>query len=557
MGIFINMTISSSVTKDEWQSVYRESLRLVNAFPFAERREVPIRGIKTKCLVPTREREDRYGWNDEKVRIGWFTDGDYESLCTAEDYYLPRDLVKDDTYDPDAPDAMFSMLPSCLDYNWNDPRFQRCYELWGMKTQGEPYHMYLLAVACMIESRLDSKAYVYGDITIGQCRKAVEMANRHLDKKIDLPTRCDPERLLKRIKSFPISETEMLRAYTSLYLGNKDADFGNAARKLFSEAAFNEYWTKRLGHYQVNMRGFNDVLNDYLLWGFDLDKLAGYVSFIDKDGNAHYDNYVRRIMSAKLYHKEKDCYDFLKIDGEEERPYGIAALFAQFTYGAAANRKIDRYIPLADIRKALLSSVGDKCDVMQLIDDYLKEDEEYQKLENAGFSNLSEADFEKAVSHDPSAILTQVVKIKREELIKSDAQYDISEFEDLPFYESGDSIHPHVEEQIGRFFAFYRDTVNEDRYSELMTRTPEARCEWLVFQNRSILLRDRDWDKIFGDIMDNPESYARYYPMVRVKVTGDAVFHLIRAITVNDAFYKKAFELEEVYGKENEDTPDE
>ena len=54
-----------------------------------------------------------------------------------------------------------------------------------------------------------------------------------------------------------------------------------------------------------------------------------------------------------------------------------------------------------------------------------------------------------------------------------------------------------------------------------MTETPEARCEWLVFQNRSVLLRDKDWDKIFEDIMDNPGSYARYYPMVRVKIMED------------------------------------
>ncbi len=557
MGIFINMSISISVTKDEWNSVYRESLRLVNAFPFAERQEVPIRGIKTICLVPTKEREQRYGWNKEKVRTGWFADGDYESLRTAEDYFLPRDLVTDDRYDPDAPDAMFSILPAYLDYDWNDPRFQRCYDIWGAKTQGEPYHMYLLAVACLIESRLGSKACVYGDITRGQCRKAVEMANRHLDIKIDLPARCDPERLLERIKAFPLSETEMLKVYTSMYLGNKDAAFGNAARKLFSEAAFNEYWTKRLGCYQVTMRGFNDVLNDYLLWGFDLDKLAGYVSFIDEDGNAHYDDYVRRIMSAKLYLKEKDCYDFLKIDGEEEQPYGIEALFAQFTYGIAANRKVDRYIPLADIQKALLSSVGDKCDVRQLMEDYLKEDEEYQKLENAGFGTLSEADLIKAASHDPSAVFTQAVKTKQETLVKRHDQYEISELEDLIFYKSGDSIYPDMEEQIGRYFAFYRSIVNEDRYAELMTETPEARCEWLVFQNRSVLLRDKDWDKIFEDIMDNPGSYARYYPMVRVKIMEDGLIHLIRAIAVNDAFYGKAFELEEVYGKEKEETPGE
>lgn len=221
MGIFIHLSVSQSVTKDEWASVYKETLRLVNALPFAERREVPVRGIKTICLVPTKEREERYGWHNEKVRTGWFADGDYEYLCSAEEYFLPRDLVTDDSYDPDAPDAMFSILPSYLDYDWDDPRFQRSYDLWGAKTQGEPYHMYLLAVACLIESRLGSKACVYGDITRGQCRKAVELANKYLDKKIDLPVRCDPERLLERIKAFPVSKAEMLKIYIRMYLGDR------------------------------------------------------------------------------------------------------------------------------------------------------------------------------------------------------------------------------------------------------------------------------------------------------------------------------------------------
>ena len=86
MGISIHISISHSVTKEEWTAVYLETLRLVEVFPFAERRKVSVRGIDTICLIPTREREDQHRWNNEKIRTGWFADGDYESLCTAEDY---------------------------------------------------------------------------------------------------------------------------------------------------------------------------------------------------------------------------------------------------------------------------------------------------------------------------------------------------------------------------------------------------------------------------------------------------------------------------------------
>lgn len=58
-------------------------------------------------------------------------------------------------------------LPAYMDYDWEEERFGCTY--WGAKTQGEPYHMYLLAIACLMEDRLGEKAFIYGDITQGQC----------------------------------------------------------------------------------------------------------------------------------------------------------------------------------------------------------------------------------------------------------------------------------------------------------------------------------------------------------------------------------------------------
>ena len=39
MGIVINLEISKSVTREEWNNVYEESLRLVRAFHFDENQE--------------------------------------------------------------------------------------------------------------------------------------------------------------------------------------------------------------------------------------------------------------------------------------------------------------------------------------------------------------------------------------------------------------------------------------------------------------------------------------------------------------------------------------
>lgn len=545
MGVFINLSISHSVTKDEWASVYRETLRLVETLPFAERREVPVRGIMTRCLVPTKEREQRYAWNKDKLCTGWSADGDYESLCTAERFFVPRDLVTDNGYDPHAPDAMFSILPNYLRYNHNDPRFFRCYDLWDAKTQGEPYHMYLLAVGCLIESRLGSKAFLHGDITKRQCRKAVEIANEHLDNKIDIPACCDPERLLERIRTFPLSESEIMNVYTSFYLGKRDAAFGDDLRKQFSEKAADLYWRERIGNHPVKKNGFTSAIYEYLLWGFSLKSLAGYLSFDEEEGNMYYEEYVRQIMETKLYLKDKGRHDLPRADIEDEHPFEIDAMFVQVILGGAANKIIDRYIPLDDIRRDLISSIGDKCDVNQVIDNYLKEDADHQNAQNAEAGIPLKERGEKGISHEVSAGLTQNKEVVRKEIKANYDQYDIAEYEALPYYEFGDSINPVIAKQVGRYFSFYRSKIKESKFAELMGKSPEERCGWLIFQNRSVLLRDIDWEKIFADIMKNPESFERYYPMVRVKITDEGVRYLLQAIAVNDGFYRELSRLEE------------
>lgn len=543
MGIFIHLAVSTSVTPKEWEVVYKETLQLVKAFPLAERLEVPVRGIPTWCLVPTEEREAHMGWIRERVETGWMADGDYDYLRTAETYFLPRDLTTDDQYEEDAPDAMLVSVPSVLrEYKWNDSRFQRCYSLWGDKTQGEPYHMYLLAIACLIESRLGRKAYVYGDITKGQCERAVRMANEHLDQPIHTPDRCDVARLLARIEDLPFTETEKLQLLTNLYLGRKDAEFGTHIRNHFSAQACDEYWRERFQSYQITMRGFDYILEDYLLWGFDLEKMCSFVRFEDDDGNTHYEDFIKRIMDAKLHHRNKDCSDMLKIDPDEEEPYGIDALFAQFTLGGARNKKIDRYIPLEEVKLSLLHASGSLCPVNELIEAYLQE-ERAQEPANLS-ADMSVEEIKEAIARDPYHVLTETLKSSEQILREAREEYAIFDSDDLPYYEAGNTMRPQLMDAVGKSIAFYRSALCENTYLELMKKTPEKRCQWLARTNQRVLLRDKDWQKIYDDIMDNPESFARYYPMVRVKITSEGVHSMVRAFVVNDALYSYALELQ-------------
>lgn len=538
MGIFINLMISKSVTKEEWEKVYEETLHLIKHLPLAEKRKVKIHGIDTICLVKTEERKESYGWNAEKTRIGWDTVGDYESMKTAEDYYLPRDLVGDNEVDPQAGDAMFAALPAYLDYDWKDERFERSYDKWGAKTQGEPYHMYLLAVAALIEARLGEKAFTYGDITRGQFKKAVEIANRYLENPIDLPDRCYMDRLLNRVIKFPLPANEQLAVFENFFLGVQDADFGIYMRKMFDEDVIAEYWKSRFDNCAIGTIGFDRVINDYLLWGFGLKELCEYVNYESEDGNLEYEKFITRIMDAKLHLKDKNCADPLKIDQDVEQPYGIGTLFAQFAFAGANNKKVDRYIPIEDIREELYAALSSKCNVKEIINNYLSE--ETKQVEININSESSEEAVKAAATSDLAETLNQIMNIKKEQLKAEQDKYDIDDFEDLIFYEKGDIIHPSLEKSLAGSMRFLCSLLEEDKYKELKTSKPEACCRWLVEQNRHILIRDIDWDKVFTEIEKDINSFERYYSLFRVKMNGSGLVEMCTALMINDDLYERS-----------------
>ena len=543
MGIFIYLTVSKSITKDEWGRVYQEARELAEAFPLAERRVVSVRGIPTMCLARTQEREVTWGLRRKETETGWFACGDYETLRTAEDYFLPRDLVSDGQREADTSDPILDMVPEYLNgYSWDDEALCPCYHLWGAKTQGEPYHLYLLAVACLIESRLGRKALVHGDITKGQCERAVSMANGVLKREIHAPDRCDKDRLRVRIDELPLTEVEKLQLFVGLYLGRQDADFGAFLRTGYTEQACDEYWAGRFQGYRITSMGFDSALKDYLLWGFALERLCAFVCFRDEEGNEHYDDFVKKIMDAKLHQQNKDCTDMLEIDPDDDALYGVSTLFAQIALRGARNKKVDRYIPIEEIRAALVDAIGDRCTVDELINDYLQKERDQNPPELSTESTAD--DVQKAVDIDPSYALTEVMKSRMQELEEMDEEYDISRSEDLPYFEVGDTLRPGLKDAVSESYAFYQGVLDEDKYRQLMTLSPEERCQWLAATNRCMLLRDRDWDKIYADIMDHPESFGRYYPMVRVMINSEEVASMVRAFVTNDALYSFAAELD-------------
>lgn len=531
MGIFIHLAISTSVTKEEWERVYAETLQLISHFPLADTRKVSIRNIDVVCLTKTEEIEELHGWSKSKKRVGWGTDGTYDDMKGAEYYFLPKDLIGDNEVNSCAGDAMLGAVAWYLGEE-TDERSSNIYDIWGGKTQGEPYHIYLLAIACLIEDRLRNKAYVYGDITSGQCRKAVEIANEYLDEKIEIPDRCVLERLFKRVQGLEINELEKLKVLEFVYLGNKDQEFGEYVRNQFTDKCCREYWKEEFKGWKIGTIGFDDNFMKYLLLGFELKDLIQYIDFVDENGDLLYEKFILRVMDAKLHLKEKDCRDILAIDQDESRPYTIWTFMAQVAFAGARNKKIDRYIPIDELRGILKESLGGKCDVDAIVNSYLENEEKSgtvkskENIQNDNNNNV-----------DSNELLNRFMDSQREQIKSLYEEDDIVEPGDLLYYESGDSISSLILDSIKNYFEFYQSLLQEEQLTKLMEGTTHERCEWLVYQNRYFIIRDIDWEKIFDDIETNKESFQRYYSMMRVKADDVKTQSLVKAIVLNDDFY--------------------
>ena len=267
MGIFINSAISHSVSQSEWEAVYREALELAQKLGLAEVRRIKIGGVTVRCMSRTQEYTSPSRWLKEDW-TGFQICGDYETLQIAETNYVPKNL-RPVCAAIEAADAMFEIYRMTQDHRYEP----KVYQLLGNKTQGYSHHVPLLAMCCLIEDRLGARAYTYGDITFGQCRKAVALANEHLAQPIRLPDSCDGERLIRRIQSLPIPAEEQLKLLNWGFLGRKDPVLGDRIRNAFGDEVCYRYWKSRFEGTRVKTHLFLLHLKEYLNVGSPLERL--------------------------------------------------------------------------------------------------------------------------------------------------------------------------------------------------------------------------------------------------------------------------------------------
>jgi len=240
MGIYINLEIlPHQISTEEWRKVYLESLELIKAYPFMGLRQEEKNGVKRFVYSRQVEKDE----DNEKTRH-WIICGDLETKEKGESFELFYDINHYCRFEDEKAES--SKEEDIILASLNNISTIRY--VFDNKTQCCNYHIYILAIAMLIESRFPNSAIVSGDINIQQAKKAQKYANGILNKKIELPVRVDAERLHKRL-SIKYDGEELIDVFKKLYLSNGKSLWPTII-KYFDRNTVMSLFTKTLAEYK-------------------------------------------------------------------------------------------------------------------------------------------------------------------------------------------------------------------------------------------------------------------------------------------------------------------
>ena len=186
MGIYIRAVVDPScIGRADWERVFDQTVTILRRWPDPPLRPVyrEIAGIE----VITYSR-DVVDWS------GWHICGDANSRLLAESIELPRELGVDTPRDPPSELLLRVLASDRPPYDLGSLR-----PLLHNKTQGQPFHGLVLAVAMLLEHRFPHAVFVDGDFCAGEAQQAQSQLRTILGEEIALPVSTDPARLLSRL----------------------------------------------------------------------------------------------------------------------------------------------------------------------------------------------------------------------------------------------------------------------------------------------------------------------------------------------------------------------
>lgn len=304
-----------------------------------------------------------------------------------------------------------------------------------------PYHIPLLAIATLIESRFPQYACVYGDITMEQAQKAVEWANSILDKPITLPVRIDPPKLLESLKTIE-SDEKQLETWYDIFIGDSEA-IDRLVAKHFSIETVSCYLAKELRNFNsATQLGAELLIIKGLNIGLPLEVLTDICCFHENGPRFNAIEFSKALCSTWVMVAPEIRENLNLLNKSPETPETVESQFGSiFLEVAFIGRRTKRFIPKDEVLKMLKKKFNDTDQFVEVIETKYQEivrlieghgrrlEEIEEELHNESeqnivstFGDLLYWDETKVVSEDIIEVLTEIKNGVNNSLSKKDSQ---------------------------------------------------------------------------------------------------------------------------------------
>ena len=524
MGVYIFMDIlPHQIDKRKWEKVYHESLQLIRAYPFMDSTvDRESYGVPWKYVQRTDEEEMEIGYKDSY--LGWHVFGDNDTMLAAESFSLIRNIDRyryTKNVNGGSEDILVELINHDLYFNQKDLQIPvNSVRVFDGKTQGFPHHTYLLAIACLIESRFPKQALVWGDISIAQMKKAIEWANTILQKPIQLTERTDNERLLHRMKDIVQDNNEALKALMSLTMHKEDVNLGEFIRRKFNSEVITAYFTEQFKKYSVNTMGFRSSLSTYFNLGFSIED-ACEICVLDTNG-CRYDgkDFVETVMSMNWNSEESNEIPLTFNEPDSEHQETVYSQFGKTMLQMAGFQEtIQSSLSYEDVVAILQFKLGKIIDINPLLQREKDKNDKVDDLLNEFLSSVA------------------VEKHEEESEIPT---YTISDPDYLILWEKDDSLHPDLEKVIKKLKEFITSFIenNNDLLDEFHSYTKQEKVQILIKANRFFYIKKDTWDYYIQNI-NQVNIINAFYSLLNVQAEEVDINTLCKAVANNVGFLKK------------------
>lgn len=501
-------SISYSVTQEEWEKVYEETLDLAQKLGLADWSKFYYKGIRHYAYCKVKEEtEEEFG--EEKHY--WVACAEYSHLADGEYFRLNRKL-NNSKYNKDAGPAILRKIDSYTNVNSKPYENQTDYDVTD-HCKGF-YGIRLLAILCLMESRLKEKVFIYGDISKSSCETAVELANKHLKEPIGLPARCDYNRLYEIVKTIDIPEEEKIYLMENAYLGEIDLRYKKFIIENFNKTTINQFWQNRFKDCNVEDDNFKHKLKAYLSYGFDFKDLFSYITFTNK--KEEYLKFLELIIEIENNKNRFSKNIGLTRDPKDDKVRGFSLEFDRSLFGPINSTDVICYTFDEYVNK-LSEYFGDQIDVRNFLKEKIKDE-------------------------DKDSLLLRVKKYcQKDDYYVSDDEKncDIIYSSDLIYYKTGDKLPPYLLDEIKKAVITNKERLSDNKFKELEEKETLEQLYELIDIYPHFSARDIDWHHAIDYFNTHSDALKRYYPLFKMKFEFlTPAEDIATALFMNDEFYE-------------------